>query len=254
MKPDELIVASLLFQLLDARDVRQNDMGGEQAHDWTIILRDGRRVAVEVTQHADQAMREFWAKADHYREMPSLPGLYSVVVRPTANRNALWRRLPALLPTIPYEVGHRLEYIKWHLGHDSREVADELLGLGVEWFNFVESAKPAISLSTGGGGWLHPSVVADAAVAELAKNRCKLASATNVDERHMFVWIDSSASQPWSSLRNEDGLPEPVLLDGADSLWVGAIDHTGMPGGVSVLWQCRSGEPWENWTPKLSRR
>jgi len=253
MKPDELIVASLLFQLLEARDVRQHDQGGGSLYDWTIILRDGRRVAVEVTQHADQAWREFWSKEDHYKKLPTLPGFYSVVVEPTADRRTLWARLPVLLPTIPHEIGHRLEYIKWHLDHASRDVADELIDIGVKWFSFHESSNPAISLSTTGGGWLHHSVVAEAALAELGKNRAKLASATDVDERHMFVWIDSSASQPWSSLRDADGLPEPVQLDGADVLWVGAIDHSRLPGGVSVLWRCKSNEPWEDWTPKLSR-
>jgi hypothetical protein len=234
--------------------VKQHDQGESSCHDWTICLRDGRRVAVEVTQHADEAMRRFWAQEDHHRKMPKLPGLYSVVVKPTADRRKLWDRLPELLPTVPHEVGHRLEYIRWHLDHASRAAAEELVGLGVEWFSFAESLDPAISLSTAGGGIVHPSVVAEAALAELIKNRTKLAAAVGVDERHMFVWIDGSAAQPWSSLRDADGLPEPVLLEGADVLWVGAIDHSRLPGGVSVLWRCRSNEPWEDWTPRLSRR
>jgi hypothetical protein len=95
--------------------------------------------------------------------------------------------------------------------------------------------------------------VAEAALAELERNRRKLESAAGVDERHMFVWIDGSAWQPWISMRDAGDLPGSVSFVGADVLWVGVLDHSRLPGAVSVLWRCRPDEAWENWTPRLLR-
>ena len=102
MRSDELVAADLLAKLLDAVAIPHDGAGqGYGRYDWDFRCRGGRRIALEVTMHADSDMLAFWRKGDQYREVAGLGGTYLVNVDPAANRKDLWRRLPKLLPEFP---------------------------------------------------------------------------------------------------------------------------------------------------------
>ncbi len=92
-------------------------------------------------------------------------------------------------------------------------------------------------------------------MSELEPNRAKLASAEDVDERHLFVWVDGSAGLANISLRDAGAPPSDAvdLGDGVDVLWVAAVDASRRPIGASVLWRAAR-ERWEDWSTQVMSR
>ncbi len=205
--------------------------------------------------HSDRDMLAFWRKGDHYREVPGLGGTYLVNVDPAANRNDLWKALPKLLPEFP-DGFIDVEYIRWNRADPRREAAETLASLGVRRVSFApEPAQSAITFTTSSGGAVAASAAVEAAMSEVDPNRAKLAAAEDVDERHLFVWVDGSAGLASRSLRVAGAPPsDPVDLgDGVDVLWVAAVDAGGRPISASVLWRASAGH-WEDWTSQITSR
>ena len=95
--------------------------------------------------------------------------------------------------------------------------AAALAGLGVEFGGC--SSKPVADASItllppGGGGPIGPSLVVDAALIELEKNRNKL-QRSGRRQRHFFVWIDGSAFLTWLGFDSE--LPATIPDLGAEA-------------------------------------
>lgn len=256
MRSDELVAAALLAELLDAVALPHDGPGqGDGRYDWDLRCRDGRRVALEVTMHSDSDMLAFWRKGDHYREIPGLGGTYLVNVDPAANRNSLWKRLPRLLPEFP-DGFVDVEYIRWNHADPRREAAEMLATLGVRRVSFApEPAQSAITFTTSSGGAIAASAAVEGAMSELEPNRAKLAAAEDVDERHLFVWVDGSAGLASMSLRDAGAPPSDLveLGDGIDVLWVAAVDASRRPISASVLWRA-SGGHWDDWTAWVTSR
>ena len=131
-----------------------------------------------------------------------------------------------------------------------------LATLGVRRVSFApEPARSAITFTTSSGGAIAASAVVEGAMSELEQNRAKLAAAQDVDERHLFVWVDGSAGLASMSLRDADAPPSDLadLGDRIDVLWVAAVDVGRRPMAASVLWRTESRVPWEDWTGRLRR-
>jgi hypothetical protein len=256
VRPDELVAAALLAELLHAVALPHDGPGqGDGRYDWDLRCRDGRRVALEVTMHSDSDMLAFWRKGDHYREIPGLGSTYLVNVNPAASRNSLWKQLPRLLPEFA-DGFVDVEYIRWNRADPRREAAETLATLGVRRVSFApEPAQSAITFTTSSGGAVAASVAVDGAMSELEPNRAKLAAAVGVDERHLFVWVDGSAGLASMSLRDAGAPPSDLveLGDGIDVLWVAAVDASRRPISASVLWRA-SGRHWEDWTSRVTSR
>jgi hypothetical protein len=118
-----------------------------------------------------------------------------------------------------------------------------------------EPAQSAITFTTSSGGAVAAAAAVEAAMSELEPNRAKLAAAEDVDERHLFVWVDGSAGLASMSLRDAGAPPsDPVDLgDGVDVLWVAAVDASRRPIGASVLWRAAR-ERWEDWSTQVTSR
>ncbi len=205
--------------------------------------------------HSDRDMLAFWRKDDHYREVPGLGGTYLVDVDPAANRNELWKRLPKLLPEFPGGFAD-VEDIRWNRADPRRKAAETLASLGVRRVSFApEPALSAVTFTTSSGGTVAAAAAVEAAMSELEPNRGKLAAAEDVDERHLFVWVDGSAGLASMSLRDA-GAPPPDPVDlggGVDVLWVAAVDASRRPIVASVLWRAAR-ERWEDWSSLVTSR
>jgi hypothetical protein len=128
-----------------------------------------------------------------------------------------------------------------------------LVDLGVLWINAQRTAdRSVLMFHAEAGWWQHSSRVVEAAMSELDANRAKLASASDVDERHLFVWINPSAVAAHFSLRDEALPTDPVDLgEGIDVLWIAGCDMSRRPAVVSRLWRVESNQPWEDLTDQV---
>jgi hypothetical protein len=227
--------------------------------DW-LFAGPGRRYAVEITSHNDESRRRFDVRTVKaggiYREMPDLPGIYLVRVATTAVPSALWKTVPALIRDhFPDGVDFQaLSRIRWNPQDPLQVYAQMLTEVGVLWITAQRVAgRSAMQITAEAGWWEHPMAVHEAVAQELDKNRAKLAAATGVDERHLFVWIHPSAMQAHYSMRNAEELPTGSMDLGAgiDVLWVAGYDENRRPPTVWKLWRIASNQPWEDWTSSV---
>lgn len=261
MRSDELVAAALLAELLN-RDATANDRpgDGDGLHDWNLRAKDGTTIAMEVTRHTDSDQRAFWSGKDddQYREIAGLGGMYLVDVGPSARRNDLWKQLPKLLPQLPPELIDVDIEDAWWERIDPTPTPEEkqLSALGVKHVSFLtDPDRSAITFTTSGGGALHPDIAVAAAMTEVEPNRAKLRAAVDVQERHLFVWIDGSDFAARGSLTGGEAPPAvaPDLGEGVDVLWIAAVDVSRRPVSASVLWRGKSCGRWSDWTPRLSQ-
>jgi hypothetical protein len=121
--------------------------------------------------------------------------------------------------------------------HAIRLVSSGLQDVGRTWYHrgarsFVraERAEPTV-----GGevrialqqsvAWTGPSALVDVAEEYASKpdTMSKLAKATRYAERHLFVWIDSSTTEPFGAFGSKDlvrGLAEPHVPRAIDAVWL----------------------------------
>jgi hypothetical protein len=256
VRPDELVAAALLAQLLE-REAVPHDVAGERQHDWDLRAGDGATIAVEVTRHIDSDLVKFWTQGQHYREIDGLGGTYLVNVASTANRNELWKRLPKVLADpSPDLIDTDFANNRWHRP-DGLPTPDEelLMSLGVRHIRFAPGGRSAITLTTLGGGFPAAELAVEAAMSEVEANRAKLALATDAAERHLFVWVDGSAWLANESMRDSDP-PTTAAPDfgvGVDVVWIAAKDTRRRLLQALALWRAESGRPWVDWTPRLDR-
>ena len=135
-----------------------------------------------------------------------------------------------------FKSGVRADYAR--MNAIAKELSAEEISQASAWF---AQLKPARSTR-----------VVEAAMTEVDANRAKLAGAIEVDERHLFVWINPSAIAAHWSLREEALPTDPVDLgDGIDVLWVAGSDMSRRPAFVSRLWRVESNQPWQDWTERV---
>ena len=157
---------------------------------------------------------------------------------------ALKRRVeahaPMVLAGLETQGIHYFQLEEW--GMLPREGA-ALAGLGIEFGGC--SSQPVADASItllppGGGGPIGPSLVVDAALAELGKNLDKL-QRSGRKERHFFVWIDGSAFLIWLGLGSELPTTIPDLGDPATTLWCGGRTQDSQ---VYQVWRLTPPGPW----------
>jgi hypothetical protein len=256
VRSDELAAAALLAELLNRDAIVVDRPGdGDRLHDWNLRARDGTTIALEVTMHTDSDYLSFWSGGDQYREFPDLGGMYLVEVDASAKRNELWRYVPAIVPRLPEELlGVHIADAQWD-SEDATLMRDRqrLLTRGVTCVELFRGRRSAVAFTTPGEEVPHPDVVVRAAMSEVEPNRAKLAAAADVDERHLFVWIDGSALAASTSLQH-DKLPTsaaPDFGEAVDVLWIAGVDLSRKPMAAQVLWRGVPGGAWTDWRPRL---
>jgi hypothetical protein len=102
--------------------------------------------------------------------------------------------------------------------------------LGARSFVRAERAEPSVGGEVRpalqqSGAWTGPAALVDVAeeYASKSDNITKLAKATAYAERHLFVWIDSTAAEPFGAFGSRDlvrGLAEPHVPRAIDAVWL----------------------------------
>lgn len=245
MDEHELRAATIVGAILDGYFVPRDVPGAPDAtHDFDVLV-SGKRVALEVTRAADKHVLSTRDAA--FRRTfpaPALANSWTLSIRtigaalPAVNKIA--KKSPSLLAVLEQ---HGMSEVDRQLypGQAPAAVVDastNLVLLGVSRARVWDVDGPPQLFFIGHGG---VSADADAvnrlAVEHAAKNADKLLAA-QADERHIFIWMDSS--QPDAELAMHTGPPPdaaPVLPDGVDVVWVAN------PSGH--LWRSRPPGTWE---------
>ena len=253
----ELEAAALVAAALDGVAVsRDGTKAPDGRHDFDIVTADGT-VALEVTTSADELavrafarmssgaiteapeLREVWAlTTEHPKDEASMPDFKRI-------GKESGPLLEALEAEGCREVGRTFSPIH-RLSGRPRQIAEKLLTLGVKSAAALGPPREgggwfAVSL-VGGGGWLDPEALNAAVVKECAANVKKLLSA-NRDDRHAFIWMDTSNfAAEFALFMNRPPLSGPNLPDAVSTAWIGLWDPGRTAGSnSSLLWKATAG-------------
>ncbi len=242
------IVASLVIGRATPTDLGG---GSEQVHDFDVERFDGSRLAVEVTRCTDPNALQTHAEIDNRvwlsaslthnwdagfaRSMgvgivaDSLVG--AVVLIEQSGLETLRLRPcffdgTAINGMQPADRPHASRL----MSTDLHDVARTWYHRGARSFVRAERAEPTVGGEVRvalqqSGAWTGPSALVDVAEEYASKpdTMSNLAQATVYAERHLFVWIDSTATGPFGAfgLRNlVRGLAEPHVPRAIDAVWL----------------------------------
>jgi hypothetical protein len=238
------IVASLLIGRATPTDPRG---GTEQLHDFDVERFDGSRLAVEVTRCTEPIgddvddrvwpstrLTHVWdasfARSIVGRDVAASlvdavvlfeqAGLETVRLRPCFFDGTTVNQMqPADRPNAARLMNAGLQDLGRTWYH-----------LGARSFMRAERADPAVGGEVRvalqrSSAWTGPSALVDVAEEYASKpdNMAKLAAARAYAERHLFVWIDSTATEPFGAFGSKDivrGLAEPHVPRAIDAVWL----------------------------------
>jgi hypothetical protein len=235
--------------------VVQRDPGGgnRQIHDFDLVRANGAVEAMEVTEATSRQLRD--AEGARTDKVPSgvlpAPGLqraWHLITTPATP----FRQLDHCIPLLAQVEQAGLD--RFFASTDAlrvRAVHDLASQFGIE-AGFASAPTTSPSLIPGlpssleewvqdpndPGRWVRQSAELEA---HKTDNIAKLTS-SGVDERHLFVWIDSRNSLPWNDL-DHSALPNrpPTLPSAVTTLWVGAVDSRDR----TIAWRVRPPDAWE---------
>ncbi|HZP14949.1 MAG TPA: hypothetical protein VFA96_03930 [Nocardioides sp.] len=267
---EEADAAALLAAYLDGVVHRRDPGGGaEQRHDFDLQLRDGRTIAIEVTRHTvAEYLRTLAAVDARDWYFPSLSNNWVVDMSGPYNVRALHNQIAQPLTALEAAGFEQLllrqalfdaTLADDELDDDERSARAKLAAAGA-WgaaeslYNMGVRSVCRIGAADESGGLIIPSdapragatgasVVVDLVEyhAALADNAAKLARAAQADERHLFVWVESSQDQAVAAF-GFPLLPErpPLLPDDIDAVWVvTAFDQ-------AHIWQYHRDDGWRD--------
>ena len=127
--------------------------------------------------------------------------------------------------------------------------------LGVRHINSCGIKSFPIAQVQVGNSRLIENVSLNEDVERLAKSNSKKLKKASVDERHIFIWVDSTDSELFAqiSLSNMPNEP-PTIPEGINTVWLGLWS----PGwtrfsNVAALWRVEQGTNWFDQTSQLWR-
>ncbi len=229
-------------------------------HDFDLLLSDRRTVALEVTRLTVPEVVEMWdAIEDLDWACPELTYNWSISLNSAGRGRAGARvkrfrtKAPPLLAALERHSDGRFGDI---LSGDNRERTEEerraieqLRRLGARSGGPVgqPAAGPALLLvgTVGPGGTVDGTAVNEAVEREAANNLEKLLAAPG-DERHLFIWADSTDPGAHVAMVSFARPGPPLLPDGIDAVWVGLWQRgVNLQSNASTLWHVTPGAPWE---------
>ena len=253
---NEAVAAKVLAELLDGIAVKRDTQRGPDSrgvHDYDIALRNGRVVALEITQEVDVASRRQAGYVQkHNLTIAGLRHNWSVELNHRCDPRPAYKCLPDVL--------ERLEEL------DIRDVSAldsqhqvpflrKLRELGI--MSAHRAHRNEVSIRRGevhivqhlGSGWrLHSDAMKEVVDSALCRKAEKLRRA-NADERHLWIWIDFTLdSILLSELHLVDDLrfTVPSMSEGSigervDVVWVAIAAVT--EGHTTVILKC-DGNEW----------
>jgi hypothetical protein len=257
-----LLVAAVLGGVHQKVDV-QGPGAVDGAHDFTVLLPGGRRIALEVTTATNQAMNSTRAVMGKVYEgrYPSLKFNWSLTGRhpergvPGPRISVIVKRADGLLAMLERaEVSSFDEYHPYKrefVDPEALRAIDDCKKIGVvgahslDLADQVGGAFVALSL-VGGGGAVDRGQLNDVVVREAEANRQKLERA-EVDERHLFVWIESGVFSAELSMHLGHAPAEgPTLPSPITTAWA-ATWGPGVSFGSNTarLWRVSPPGTWE---------
>jgi hypothetical protein len=229
-------------------------------HDFDLHLPDGRTVALEVTRMSVPEVVEMWDAIEALDwACPELTHNWSISLRSAGRGRAgpqvkrFRANAPAFLAVLEKNTAGRFGDI---LGTDDalrseeeRRAIDGLRRLGARSGGPVgqPASGPALVVvgTVGPGGTVDGRDVNEAVVREAANNLDKLLAAPG-DERHLFVWADTTdpgANVAMATFARPD---PPLLPDGINTVWVGLWQrNVNLQSNASTLWRVTPPGPWE---------
>jgi hypothetical protein len=243
-----MIVASLVIGRATPTDLSGRS---EQLHDFDVERFDGSRFAVKVTRCTDSNAEETTSELDQ-RVWPSSQLLHSWDAS-FARSNELTMAGQSLVDAVVAIEQSGLDAVRLRpcffdgttlsqmqladRPHAERLMSSGLHEVGRRWYHrgarsFVraERAEPMVGgevrvVLQQPGAWTGGSALVDVAeeYASKPENVAKLPKTATYAERHLFVWIDSTAPEPFSAFGSKDsvrGLAEPHVPRAIDAVWL----------------------------------
>jgi hypothetical protein len=205
----ELEAAYLVAAVLDGDAICRDKPGApDGTHDFDVVLVDGSLVALEVTTAASSRILGTLAVLHKVseRRYPCLTMVWTITgTHPGDGESGprireLAGRVEGLLRRLEVADVDRFDDVspvsRRDLGGDARQAMEELRALGVTSGRATSAPLGdvgSVSLGlVGGGGVLDPEALNVAVAREVDANLAKLDRAA-ADERHLFVWVDSTS-------------------------------------------------------------
>jgi hypothetical protein len=255
LDPDEEAAGEIVAELLGGTAVPRDVPGAaEKTHDLDIKLPDGRRIPLEVTAAADEALEALAKAALHTKhQAPTLSQDWWVGL-PMDGKVKVKPLMKAVIPLLETFETHGVTQVSRFPRDkpagsegEAAEAARALHGLGALHAHAIGPPKPGevtqIFTSLAGSAGSDFESMNDL-VAERASKKVEKLIAAGGDERHLFVWLRGSASDAqlaMTTLPPPGSVPE--IPEGIDVVWL-AVGVPGQP--VSWLWRLRPPGGWEN--------
>jgi hypothetical protein len=256
----EVAAGDLVALLIGGRAVATDVPGAPDGTVDFIIeeLPDGRTAALEVTSAADSAVvSQIRAAFGREWSSPDLTHNWMVGLltrEPSDNIRALMEQVIPLVVSIEHtgetsvEVHHNdPRYMPRPA--DRTDAIHQLMlkmhELGVsairQWNEPEDGTDGQLFLTISAGVSSDPAQLNDIVV-ERAEAKVKKLRETQADERHLFVWMDSSHAEAELAFSTLPAPKAPTLPGAIDVLWL--VEPSGWPNHVR-MWRLRAGGDWE---------
>jgi hypothetical protein len=257
----ELEAAWTAAALLSAKPERRDVVGSPNlTHDYDLLLPDGRVIALEVTRMSVPEVVEMWDAIEALDwGCPELAWNWSISLH-AAGRGRSGPRVkrfrekaPALLCILEKESHGRVgDIVAGGLdgcSQQARLAIEELRRLGTRSGGPVGQPVSGAALvlvgTSGPGGAVDGTDVNSGVERAIEDNLTKLRAAPG-DERHLFVWVDSTDPGASVAMWSYTRPPAPGLPAGIDCVWVGLWQGGMNPqSNAFTLWRVVAGGPWE---------
>jgi len=251
LKPDEQLAAEVLQSRLGGTIDPKDVCGAQATHDFDLVLADGQRIAVEVTNAADEDMERLRGESERRYPAPRLAVNWRVRL-PKDPRLKLDTLLRELEPLVVVLERHGVE----HVGHDvqapydpeAAEAARCIARLRVHdarRFTAPEPDEGACLMLTfhSRARVIDPDALLNALVTDRAEaKRDVLARAEAADACHLFIWVRHVDA--WIGMTDLPSPPPeaPELPRPIDVVWAATDDPLS---GSGKLYRLESGGVWE---------
>lgn len=259
LDPAEIAAGKLIAQMLGGRAVPTDVKGApEKTVDFRIDLPNLWTVALEITSAADSdVVSQLRAAFGNTWSSPELAHNWMVGLSGSDPKQNIRRLMDVVIPLAVMferdgETGVEVRYDPRYrpkpddISHEMHEARLTMFDNGVyaarKW-NAPEAGKHGEIFLTMSAGVSSDAGLLNDLVVERAEKKVDKLRAAEADERHLFIWLDSSYPEAELAFATLPPPQAPAIPNGIDVLWL--VEPTGWPDHVRI-WRLRgmAGE-WE---------